>query len=218
MDRMKHIKLLLSFVLLIIPIQTKALLCSNENKVKFQTLASNITTSYTYIEENGTVSFQVVLSNITEGLIVKDIKNGVTYPYRGSEIVIPNLSQDTSYRFDIYTSDIDCHLENLYSHYITTPPYNPYYQDAVCIGMENYPICQKWTKVNLTYEAFQQKVESLKQKDEKPIPTPEEEEVTKGIYDYLLEFYLDYYYIVLPVFIAGGIFIIYRYNKKNDLF
>lgn len=214
---MKHIKMLLSFVLLVIPIQTKALICSNENKVKFQTLASNITTSYTYTEENGTVSFQIILSNITEGLIVKDIKNKVTYPYRGSELVIPNLNQDTSYRFDIYTSDLNCNLDLLYSHYVTTPSYNPYYKDEVCTGMETYPICQKWTKVTLTYEEFKQKVESLKQTEEEPIPVPEEE-VTKGIYDYLLEFYLDYYYIVLPVFIAGGIIIIYRYNKKNDLF
>lgn len=214
---MKRLGIFLSVLFFIIPTQTRAIICSNENKVKYQTLASNITTSYTYTEENGTISFQITLSNIAEGFIIKDVKNGVTYPYQGNELTIYNLQQNTGYRFDVYTNNLDCHLETLYSHYISTPSYNPYYQDEICKGMESHSVCQKWAKMTLTYEEFRAKVESLKQIEEKPVIELDEEEV-KGFYDYLLEFYIDYYYIVLPVFIVGGIVVIYRYNKKNDLF
>lgn len=181
-------------------------------------MAQNITTSYTYTEQDGNITFQITLSNIQAGLIIKDVKNNTIYPYRGSELTIPNLQANTSYRFDIYTDDIDCDLETLYSHYVNTPAYNPYYQDEVCIGMEEYPLCQKWTQVNLTYEEFHQEVEKAKQPSESTEVEIKPEQNIKGIYDYILEFYLNYYYIVLPIFIVGGIIIIYRYNKKNDLF
>ncbi len=216
-DRMKRFVIILGLLLLSIPLQTKAILCSNEKKAQYQTLASNIKTSYTYTEANGTITFQVILSNIPEGFIIKDIKNGRTYSYQGNELVISNLQANTSYRFDIYTSDILCDDDTLYSHYVNLPPYNPYYQDAVCIGMESHALCQKWTQMTLSYEEFKQKVENSKITEEKPVPETPKEEV-KGIYDYVLEFYLNYYYIILPIFIIGGIVIIYRYNKKNDLF
>ncbi len=200
---------------MLFPLKSKAILCTNDEKVKYQTLARNITTNYTYTEENGTVKFQITLSNIQYGFSIVDVKNKVTYPYKGSEIIIPNLEEGTSYRFDVYTDDLYCGTNSLYSHYVTLPSYNPYYQDSVCVGMESYPICQKWTKMTLSYEDFKVKVESLKKVEEKPIEKPS---THKNVYDYLLEFYLQYYYIILPTFIIGGIGIIYFYNKKNDLF
>ncbi len=214
---MKRIIGCIGLLFLLIPFQIKAILCKNEDKVKYQALANNITTSYTYQEENGTISFQIILSNIYDRFTIKDVKNGVTYPYRGSELIIANLSPNTSYRFDVYMEDLYCKDELLYSHYVNTPPYNPYYQDPVCQGMENNALCQKWTNITLSYDEFKKKVEGLKQPTEKPTEEKSKEDV-KGIYDYILELYLDYYYIVLPIFIIGGIFIIYRYNKKNDLF
>lgn len=201
-----------------IPVQTKAIVCSNEKKVRLQTIARNITTNYTYVEQDGSITFQITLSNIQEGFIVKDTKNNMTYPYRGNELTISNLAANTSYRFDIYTNDIDCDLEVLYSHYVNTPPYNPYYQDEVCIGAEEYTLCQKWTNMKLSYEEFKQTVHKYKQSKVQKEIKEENEETIKGVYDYILEFYLNYYYIVLPVFIIGGIAIIYYYNKKNDLF
>lgn len=214
---MKRVVFFFSLLVLIFPLKTKAILCSNEDKVTFQTLARNITTSYTDIEQNGTISFQITLSNIYEGFIIKDVKNNVTYPYRGSEFTISNLNANTSYRFDVYVDALLCDDELLYSHYVNTPAYNPYYQDEICEGMENYTICQKLTNMTLSYEEFKQKVESLKTTVEEPVEEPQEI-YEKGIYDYILEFYLDYYYIVLPIFIVGGILTIYCYNKKNKLF
>lgn len=200
-----------------LPLQAKAIFCTNEKRTELQTLASNITTSYTYTEANGTITFQIRLSNIYNGFSIKDTKNDVTYPYRGSELVISDLKPNTNYRFDVYTNDISCDESVLYSHYVTTPHYNPYYSDPVCIGAENYSLCQKWSNVTISYEKFVQEVEEFKKEEEVPI-IYEQEKSTKGIADYLLEFYLEYYYIILPVFIIGGCFIIYRYNKKNDLF
>lgn len=215
---MKRVVFFFSLLMLILPLKTKAILCSNEDKVTFQALAKNITISYSDIEQNGTVSFQITLSNIYEGLIIRDIKNNITYPYRGSELTISNLDANTSYRFDVYIDDLFCDSELLYSHYINTPAYNPYYQDEVCKGMENYAICQKNTNITISYEEFKQRVENLKNNEiQEPMEEPEEIQ-EKGIYDFILEFYLDYYYIVLPIFIVIGTLIICLYNKKNKLF
>ena len=214
---MKRLGIFLCLLFIIFPLQARAILCTNDKKVKYQALASNITTSYTYQEVNGTITFQITLSNINSELIIKDVKNDKVYPYQGKELIIPNLKEGTSYRFDVYVEDMDCDDKIMYSHYVNTPSYNPYYQDEICRGMENYSICQKWSKVTVSYEEFKRKVEELKKEPTKPIIKEEEEEF-KTIGDYLLEFYLSYYYIVLPIFIVGGIVIIIRYNKKNDLF
>ena len=83
-DRMKRYITILGLILLMLPLQTKAILCTNEKKAQYQTLASNITTSYTHTETNGTIIFQITLSNIPSGFIIKDIKNGSTYSYQGN--------------------------------------------------------------------------------------------------------------------------------------
>lgn len=216
-DRMKRLLAFFGILCFLFPFPTKAILCSNEDKVKFQTLASNITTSYTYTEENANVTFQITLSNIYEGLIIKDVTNRKVYPYKANEIVISDLKANTSYRFDVYTNDIFCDSELLYSHYVNTPPYNPYYQDELCKGLENHSICQKWANITYSYEEFQQRIEALNKQEEKPVVEPEEVYV-KNAYDYILEFYLRYYYIMLPIFIVMGIIIICRYHKRNKLF
>lgn len=213
---MKRFIIFFGLLVLFFPFKTKAIFCTNDKKVGYQTSARNITTSYTYTEDNGNISFQIKLSNIPKNFIVKDIKNKNTYNYQGSEITINNLKPDTSYRFDIYVGDLDCDNELMYSHYVNTPAYNPYYQDEVCIGMESYSICQKWFKVTMSIEEFRQKVNQLKEPEKPIIERPIEK--TKGFTDYMLDFYLNYYYIILPIFILSGFIIIYYYNKKNDLF
>ena len=47
---------------------------------------------------------------------------------------------------------------------------------------------------------------------------PIKKEEVKGIFDYIIEFYLDYYYFILPGVIVICFVGIYIYNKKHDLF
>lgn len=214
---MKQVGILICSLILLLPIQSKAIICTNENKVRLQTLAQNINISYDYQEENGGITFRAILTNIHEDLIIEDVTNGVIYKEHGNELIISNLKSDKSYRFDIKTEKYFCHHEKLYTHYLNTPSYNPYYQDEVCHGVESYTLCNKWQKITTSYEVWKQKVEDQKNSQAKEEPIVKEE-TKKGIFDYIIDIYIQYYYIILPLFILSGIVIIYRHNKKEDLF
>jgi len=210
-------KVLGIFVLFIIlfPINSKALLCSNKEKVKFQELAKNITTTYDYVEENNQVTFNIIFSNIPEGFRIYDYNNKTEHGYFAREMLLSGFKPGTSYRFDYYTNDVLCQYDNLYTSYINLPHYNPYYNDSICEGL-NYKYCNKWQKIDMTYEEFINDVTKYKE-SLKAVEGPTTEKV-KGFFDYIIEFYVNYYYIVLPLFIIISISYIIYYNKKQDLF
>ena len=92
--------------------------------------------------------------------------------------------------------------------------YNQYYNDPICNGV-TYKYCNKWQKNDFTYEEFIKNVEEYK--NTKNIIVEEPNEV-KGIFDYIMEFYISYYYIILPTIILISVIYIYINRKKNDLF
>jgi len=213
-DMKKYGFCLLVIMILLMPTSAKAIICSNQDKVRLQKLANNIATSYSYTEENHNVVFQIKLSNIHPDLVIVDYKTNVRYGYQGGELTISNISPNTQYRFDVYTDKYFCHHELLYTHYVNLPAYNPYYDDPICVGKENNPLCQKWNAMNLSYDEL--KLELQTKEEIQEVKT--ENKQIKGFYDYLSEFYLKYYYVILPLIIGVGIGGIYYYNRKNDLF
>lgn len=210
-------KKILSFVALImiimLPNKVKAY-CSNEEIIRRSSLAKNMSVSYDYIEENGSVSFNVVITNLQPELYIKDVYNQATYYYSGSELILYNFKPNKNYRFDVYGTG-ECN-QRLYSHYITTPGYNPYYNDPVCTGV-THSICQKWVNINYNYDTFVSEVNKIKAKTNKQQQEITEEE-PMGIYDYLIKFFISYYYIILPIIIIVCITIIIQKRKKDDLF
>lgn len=211
-------KFLKIFILLIIlfPINSKALVCSDKDKVYFQELAKNITTTYSYVEENNQAIFNITFSNIPEGFRIYDYTNKKEYGYTASEITLGGYQAGSSYRFDYYTNDILCQYSRLYSSYINLPFYNPYYNDSVCNGL-NYKYCNKWQKINMNYEEFLNDVNNYKKSLELDKKEENIEEI-KGFFDNVIDFYTKYYYIILPIFIIIAISYIIYYNKKQDLF
>lgn len=212
-------KKILVFMLLIVlcPIQTKALMCNNESKAKYNEMAKNISVNYEYQETENDVIFNIKITNIPESFIIVDIKNNVTYKYRSSEIIIPNVSKNTSYKFNVMKDDDACSWEIFYTHYINIPSYNFYYKDEVCKGIEDYKLCNKWLNINMEYDEWKNKIieykNSLINNDDEIIDDEE-----KGVFDILLDFYIEYYYIILPLVIVISLVCVYLYNRKHDLF
>lgn len=195
------------------PISDVSAQCSNSEKNKLALLAQNITTSYDYIEENGKVSFYITLSNLQPGFRVRDIAHGIDYYYTGEDIIIYNFVPNNNYRLDIYSTSC---TERLYSHYISLPGYNPYYMDPICIEV-NHSICQKWVNMKYDYDTFIKEVNKIK--DKKPNKTPiEEKQEVLGFYDYIIDFFVKYYYIMLPLIIIVCSIAIYKLRRKDDLF
>lgn len=213
---MRYLKLIL-FMAILFPFSVDAALCDNAEKIRLQSLAQNITYSYDYIEENGNVSFTFTFNNMHSDLYLIDTKNKTTFNYSGEELVLGGFKDGTSYKFEVRTTNVFCNSSTLYYIYITTPAYNPYYSDPICIGLD-YKYCNKWQKNTFSYDDFIKDVENYKQS---LIEQPEQIEDVKGIFDTIIEFYSKYYYIILPIIIGLGliyIIILMIKRKRNDLF
>lgn len=216
MKKYGKIIVLLTF-LVFCPKSVKALLCENEEKVRWQALAQNVNVSYDAVEEDGKVTFTVTFSNLVENMLIVDEKTGREYPYTKPELTITGLRPNTSYRYGVYTSEFRCSHQLFYTLYANIPPYNPYHNDEVCQGIETYKLCQKWTSISYTYDEWKQEVNKYKENLEKNKPV-EENERKKSLIDKIVDFYSKTYYIILPIVIILGGIIIYVYNKRRDLF
>lgn len=213
----KYLILLLLFVLF--PLKADAVLCENEDKVKWQSLAKNVTVSYDAIEKNGKVTFTVTFSNLSKGLILKDVRVNKDYTYKKSELTLSGLTPGESYRFELYTDAGFCTHEILYTLYAVVPSYNYYHKDAICEGVKEYALCQKWGNINYSYEEWKKKVQAYKDsliEAEEDNPTIKEK--TVNWIEKIVDFYSRVYYIILPILIIGGAIIIFIYNKKRELF
>lgn len=211
----KYLLLVLLFVLC--PIQIDALMCNNESKVKYSEMARNISVNYEYLETDNDVIFNIKITNIPETFIIVDVKNNITYNYNSSELIIPNVSKNTSYKFNVLKNDDACSWEIFYTHYINIPAYNVYYKDEVCKGIEDYKLCSKWLNVTSSYEEWKNKV--VEYKNSLNVSTDEKiKEEEKTVFEVIFDFYLDYYYFILPTIIVLSLIAVYFYNRKNDLF
>lgn len=215
---MKKYRCTMLFILLFIlsPITINGATCANSDKVKYQSLAKNISVSYDYIEENENTTFNATFTNIPESFYIKNLDTKQIYNYTGSEMVIGGLEQGKNYRYGIYTTNIGCDNTLLYTHYLNLPYYNPYYKDELCIGIENFKYCNKWIKKQVTYEEFRENVEKYLEKNDSI--QKEESIQNSNLFNKIVEIYLKYYILILPIVIIVGIIIIKRYNKKQDLF
>lgn len=205
---------LILFVTMLFPSSIKAA-CSNSENVKLKNMASNINITYVFDESIG--KFTIVISNLRPEIYLKTPSNQIMQYNNGNDILLAGYSPNESFGFKIYANSPNCPNKMVLTKYATTPQYNPFYKDAVCVGAEEYRYCQKWIKNPLNYENFVKDVNAYKQNKESKITTEEEKEV-KGFYDYILEFYAKYYYFILPPVILVCLLLIHQRKKKEEFF
>ena len=197
-------KIILLTLLVLFPVSSKALECSYAEQARLRNIASNVTTSYEYVENNGNVTFNVILTNITNEIYIQDYidrNNNKNYYYNDSnEIKITGYTPGTNIRYLIYPTKGNCTSSYLTNKYVNLPYYNKYYKDPLCDG-KTYSVCNKWTKVTYTYEEFAKKINELDKKDEVIEENIKEE---KSIFDIISKFIFDYYIFI----IAGGVLIV----------
>ena len=199
-------KIILLTLLVLFPVSSKALDCSYAEQARLRNIASNVTTSYEYVENGDDVSFNVILTNITNEMYIQDYldrnnENNKNYYYNGTnEIKITGYTPGTNVRYLIYPTKGNCTSSYLANKYVNLPYYNKYYKDPLCDG-KTYSICNKWAKVNYTYDEFVKKINELDKKDE---IQKEEIKEEKSIFDIISKFIFDYYIFI----IAGGVVIV----------
>lgn len=211
--------ILISLFLFLGMSNVNAAACDNALKVDYQNRAKNITYSYIYNDSNNT--FDVIFTNITDGLYLIDMDTMQEYRNNG-EITINSVMSGKSYRFGVFTSDANpCSGSSIYNIYVTLPFYNPYYTDNLCDGISNYKYCKKFINKSVSYEEFKENVENYKNGLNKSDNTNEDDTkktLLEKVFNTIFNFYLKYYFVILPVIIVITLIAIIRENKKDSLF
>lgn len=193
--------------------------CDNSMKVEYQNRAKNITYSYTYNDTNNT--FNILFTNITDSLYLIDMNTMQEFRNQ-SEITIYNVIPGNSYRYGVFTSDLNpCSGSSIYNIYVTLPFYNPYYKDSLCDGI-SHKYCQKFINKAISYDEFKENINEYRNKlisdSDSKKDDLEDKTLLEKIFDYLLNFYIKYYFVILPLIIIITVIEIIRINKKDSLF
>ena len=216
-------KKIILIIFLLIPIGVSARSktnCDYNLVSNLKKIAGNVDITYTYNIIDDSVYFDVTLVNIQPDMyfIYSGDKN--TYFYSDTvngEITLSNIFSGFS-TFTFYSNRSDCMNEKLVVKNIKLPYYNRFYHYDECIGIENYRLCQKWLKYEDSYENFVYNVNEYKsslnnQNDVENI-TGNKSFITK-----LIEFYVNYFYVLFPVSLGLIIGIYYLVkiimNRKN---
>lgn len=210
-------KILLFVMLLFLPlIKVNALYCTYNDIAYLKKLASNISYSYNYIENNGMVSFSMTLTNFQKDFYILDTTTNQKYYYNQSEVTINGYTSGEIVKYEFYANEGNCSEQLLYSLSIVLPTYNPYYNDQLCSTISNYSLCQKWYNNKLTYEQFKSNVQAYLN-SLKPVDNNDETE-KENKKNILIEYLLKYYYIPLVLTILGCSIGIYFINKKSNIY
>lgn len=188
--------------------------CNQQETIRISKLMSNVNSSYTFNEEDQ--SFTIRFTNLVDDLYLYDENYFEAYYPENGEVVLEDNIPGASYEFTIRSTKCD---DTKIDRYVTLPFYNPRYSDELCNGITGLNLCYKWADVPLmSDEEFASEINAYKNR--KTTQEQEKEEVD-GLFDIIINFFVKYYFIVIPVVIVlcvVGIVLKVKLNKKNKLF
>lgn len=204
-------KIIFTIILFIIPIITYAY-CDSEDIVEQSKLLNNININYEYDYQNQV--FTIIFTNINKNFNVIDQETGEMYDNL-DEIKIEKISGNHSFLI----SSEQCSYDVNRTRYIDLPYYNKYYDSEDCRNIQNYSYCNKWVNNPINENLFKQKIEAYKKNIEKKEQTTTNNQTNLNKFlNRLADLYVKYYFIFLPIIIVSLSIIIYRKNKKDQLF
>ena len=214
--KMKKLMMILMFFVLFLPIKTKAM-CDYTKLANLKKLASNVNISYDYEDIASGVNFYVTISNINKKIYVKDVTNNRIFNSINTpsgEVTISDFKSGESYKMEIYSDfDPSCYGELLNTTYINLPTYNPFYGDRICVGIEDYSLCQKWIKHDMTWKEYKKAINEYK---ETLNLKKQNEEINKNFIEKIIDFvYNNYILIGLGILIIVIIVIVIRYVTRD---
>lgn len=208
-------KLIFFLLLFSLSFKVNAYYCDYEyyNGLQKKALNVNIMTDYEIIDDKA--FFTITIYNMKEDQYIINTKNNARYNYNSTGLVEIQVNQPGIYSFEVYSNDNYCNKNYLNKLVAEIPTYNKYYKDKLCTGIESFKYCQRWFSTPITYEEFKKGIIEYKNRFEEEIIVEEE---YKSIGDYILEFYLKYWYILLPSIIVVCLLGIYLKLKQENKF
>ena len=192
--------------------------CEYSKVSRLKSIVSNINLSYDYYIYNDKAYFKVTINNLVPGIYFVDSKSEKKYNYSNSidgEIIISGyVGEGGIYKF--YSDLSECKGVKLGSKYYSFPYYNSYYKSDICLKNSTYSLCQKWTKVSISYDELEKKINEY---NERKLKNENSEEniilYKKTLLDYIVEFYVKYYYIILIAIILVCVTAMVINKRKN---
>lgn len=224
---MKKSILLLLFVFLFIPSVNAGYDVTNPNCTDDVKLAlrgaalkvSFITNKYT---DNSTVYYSIDIASLPNDINVQD--NDTKLIYNNQNLKILKITPGTTKSLLlIANSNSVCNGYSIYTNLVPIPYYNKYKDDPLCVGNEEYFLCQEDTSLQVSYDEFKTLInEYIKEKNTKPTgnntvtPTPEKTSVVDEIMNFIANYYI---YMLITIIVLGttGIVIIEVRRRKSIL-
>lgn len=178
---------------------------------KLSKIANNVNVSYTYNKEKN--SFTLILTNITKEIVVS--YNDVDY-MEDIEMKLDNIKSG-NHKIDIYATDKNCVEDVLTTKNIFLPYYNKYSENKECEG-NNSTYCNRWLKSEIDYKTWYSNITNLKQEEKiETIDEKRPETYMDKVRDFILNIYVNYYYIILPTLIIILCIMIYLRDRKDQI-
>lgn len=217
---MKGIKILIFGILAFIPNIVKAD-CNYNEKVRLQSLASNLNFSYDYKERDEGhqfygIDFSITVTNLNPDLYIVDNYKGKTHYYENkNEFTDNDYGNGITVGFTVYANSGSCKDVYLITNYVTLPPYNRFYIDPICADIQDYKLCKRWNRVNLSYDDFIKQVEiykTVEDKKEENINIDDDNELIENIIDFLSKY--SFYLFGGIIVVCSGL--IFYLSRKDD--
>ena len=187
--------------------------CDYSTVARLKSLVNNINISYDYRIVDNEAYFDVTINNITPEMYIRDIINNRVYYY--SDTVDGEIKmygyKDTKVKYNFYS--VNCNNISIGKKYYNFPTYNKYYGDPICEGIQDYKLCKKWANVNYTYDEMKEYINEYKSKSYENDNNNIDYE--KSVIDKVVDFYVKYYFYILPsIIVVFGLIIVIN-RKKN---
>lgn len=230
-DKMKRLILIvtLCYFLSINTVLATENLCTNEERLRLRELAGAVQITYELKEFDFESEYDVLPFKAFEVTLLGLHDDFYIASNRGINIETDELrltldiplGVGETYQFPFYASKKSpCEGELILTKTLILPPYNVYSEDPLCKGHEDYILCQKFVKINVSsYENFVVKMEqyiaSLNKNNN--------EEVLKNgaraktsLFTHAITFFLKYHlYFLIPIIILGVVGIVIIEIKKR---
>lgn len=156
-DNIKKIILLLA--LLVLPLNVFAYYevidsrCTMDTKIELRKIANNFTYSFEKSKSNNVISYNLELLNIDKNIYIENSTDQKKY-YTNSKIL--NIKTGTQLQLLVYASNNNyCSGYKIKIVTIQIPYYNKYSENKLCMGHEDYALCNSTANLNMTEKEFE---------------------------------------------------------------
>ena len=204
-------------VMLFIPLNVNALhevidsRCTNALKTSIREEANDVVYRLSKVESNNEVTYTAYFYNSTNNLDLY-LNDNIIYNDK-----IENLKPGSNIVVTIYSSNNNyCATYKAKTLMINVPSYNRYFGTEACSGYDDFYLCQEHSKVNMTEEEFNKKLNEYKENlvsDKSDDEKIDVEEVKQN--NNLLSFISEYKYYFIGVIGFAILFVVIDLIKKN---